>query len=117
MTKKYYPPECVEATGSASVDAAFVMMAGPMKTAAAPWKRLHVWPGTRCCAMVKVFANVGDVNVTNRMEAWPVRFVPLAWAHVRNTANAWSVGRSGLERRGNGEMILIFKFTKAPKKS
>lgn len=55
--------------GSASVDAAFVMMAGPMKTAAAPWKRPHVWPGTTCCAMVKVFASVGDVNVTTHMEA------------------------------------------------
>lgn len=89
------------------MDAACVMMAGPMKTAAAPWKPILVWQTIRCCVTVEGFATAEHVNVTHHMQARPVRSAPFVRAHVRSIQSAWSVGRSEQEQRSNGENRLL----------
>lgn len=81
---KFYPTDSVEATGGASVDAACVMKAGPMKTAAAPWKPILVWQTIRCCVTVEGFATAEHVNVTHHMQARPVRSALFVRERVRN---------------------------------
>lgn len=99
----FYRPEYVAATGSACVDAAFVMTAGPMKTAAAPWKLLPAWQATRGCVTTEGPVSVGHVNVSHRTQAQPVRTAPVVWEYVSSTWRVWSVGHLGQDQRRTGE--------------
>lgn len=56
----------MEATGGVSVEIAFVMMTGPVKTAAAPWRRLHAGEAMGICVTSEGFVSVECVYVGHR---------------------------------------------------
>lgn len=93
--------------GGASVDAAYAMTAGSVKTAAATREMILVWQRIRCCVTVEGVACAEHVNVTHHMRARPVRSAPIVRDHVRSMQSVWSVGRLGREQRSNGENCLF----------
>lgn len=101
--QKLYPTVYAEAVGSVSVENAFVMMTGLVRTAAAPWKLLPVWPQIRICVAIKGCVSVGNVFVSHHTQARPVRTALCVMAHVGSMWTVWNVGRSGRGRRRTGE--------------
>lgn len=97
----------MEAVGGASVETAFVMTTGSVKSAVVPWKLLPVWQQTSSCVTVKGCASVEHVNVSHHTQARPVRPALFVWALVSSTRSVWSVWRSGQEQRRTGENWLL----------
>lgn len=85
----------------------FVMSAGRVQTAAAPWKLLPAWQPTSSCVTGVGPVNVAAVDVCLHFRAQPVRSALFVQGLVPCTKTVLSVTHSGQGATKTGENVLV----------